>query len=630
MCGFLGEFGSRITESRQVELHRLLNLSKSRGPDETRVYTNDETLWLGFNRLAILDTSAAGSQPMHSDSGRYTIVFNGEIYNHLDLRNRLNFRNWRGHSDTETILECIEEWGFERTLDRLDGMFALTVYDHKEKSLLCARDFAGIKPFFYGWDGKTFVFASQYDQITRHTQFRGNAIDQQVLRLYLEQHFMPAPFGLIKQTGQLEPGQWCKVSDSGIKTGYFWQFPEYAEPTVRNVKTAQEIIGSELSASVSAEMLSDVPLGAFLSGGIDSPLVCHYAAQNSNSLLKTFTIGSDSKVHDESHLAQEYADLIGTAHHCSKMSADSAFGMFDEAMACVREPMADFSIIPTYLVSRLAREHVAVALSGDGGDELFFGYERFWSIAKNIKFQGLPWILKAMVYKADKTFTKNRNINSVVLAAGQALAHRSLHSRFSRDWIERIFPDLKGVSTPHTYNSYAYKTTSDINELVQSMRKAEFYGMMQKTLRKVDLASMGVSLEVRVPFLKKRFIEAALKLDPMLSYGPNRKKQLLKDHLSNLYPQAPIDNVKRGFAVPLGKWLGDESFRRRITGTLVRNAFLDRFGVNIGGVQELIATHGPQADRKWPIFTMLALERQSLSTVPAPRVREQDFQISSL
>lgn len=270
-------------------------------------------------------------------------------------------------------------------------------------------------------------------------------------------------------------------------------------------------------------------------------------------------------------------------------------------------------------------------MSGDGGDELFFGYERFWSVAKNIKYQRLPWVLKAIAYKADKLLTKNKNINGVVLAADQASAHRSLHSRFSSDWIERIFPDLKGVSTPHTYNSYVYKDTGDINKLIQLMRKAEFYGMMQKTLRKVDLASMGVSLEVRVPFLKKSFIEAALKLDPMLSYGPNQKKRLLKAHLSNLYPQAPIDNVKRGFTVPLGRWLGAEGFRRRIAETLVGDEFLGRFGGNVSAVEELIAIHGPHTDRKWPIFSLLALQRQSRSAVPSsPMVREQDFQISSM
>jgi asparagine synthase (glutamine-hydrolysing) len=630
MCGFLGQFGGRINGDVQDDLIRLLHLSKSRGPDETAVYTNGKDLWMGFNRLAILDVSAGGSQPMRSHTGRYTIVFNGEIYNHLDLRDRLRFRNWRGHSDTETILSCIEEWGFETTIERLDGMFALAVYDHLEEALLCVRDFAGIKPFFYGWDDNVFVFASQYDQITRHRRFSANAIDSQVLRLYLEQHFMPAPYGLFEQTGQLEPGQWCKVSEVGLQKGFFWQFPEYTEPTVCDEQTAHELLESALSHSVSAEMLSDVPLGAFLSGGIDSPLVCHYAARNSTRPLKTFTIGSDSIVHDETHLANAYSDLIGTQHYLSTMQADPAIDLFDDAMACLREPIADLSIIPTHLVSRLARAHVTVALSGDGGDELFFGYERFWSVAKNIRFQFLPWVIKAAFYKADKVLTGCRQINGAVLAEDQAAAHRSLHSRFPGQWIDHIFPDLKDVSVPENYGTYNYQNTRNENELIQSMRKAEFYGMMQKTLRKVDLASMGVSLEVRVPFLKKTVIESVLKLDPLLSYGPNRKKQLLKSHLSKLYPTAPIDNKKRGFTVPFGKFLNSGVCRRRIMDALSGNEFRGRFHFDSGSVEELILGHSAEDDRKWPIFTMLALERFSrVDDIPNLRnVRDETRRVS--
>lgn len=608
MCGFLGQYNQGEIESSKCELSRLLCLSQSRGPDDSQIYTNEKNLWLGFNRLSILDRSEAGEQPMHSFTGRYTIVFNGEIYNHPELRKKLRFQKWRGHSDTETILQCVEEWGFKKTINALDGMFAVVIYDHLENSISGARDFAGIKPLFYGWNGNCFLFASQYDQIIRHRKFRDNEIDPQVLRLYLEQHFMPAPFGLLKQTGQLEPGQWCKVSVAGFETGYFWQFPEYVEPEVRDEKTAQEMIMSSLSESVSAEMLSDVPLGAFLSGGIDSPLICHYASKHLNRKLKTFTIGSDSKTHDESELAGQFADLIGTEHHCEMMSANSAFELFNEVMERVREPMADFSIIPTYLVSKLARKQVTVALSGDGGDELFFGYERFWSVAKNIKFQRLPWTLKAALYKSDQFLTGNKRLNSVLLSDHQSSAHRKLHNRLSNESVKCLFPDLTNVSTPPDYNTYTYADTRDPNKLIQAMRKAEFYGMMQKTLRKVDLASMSVSLEVRVPFLKKSFIETALKIDPMLSYGPNRKKQLLKNHLAAKHPKAPIDNLKRGFSIPLGKWLNEKNFQNDVAERLLKRDFVGRYGVRKSAVRQIIDEHGAGSDKKWLIFTLLALQ----------------------
>lgn len=609
MCGFLGQFGGPIDIGRQAELRSLLSLSVSRGPDESRVYSNGTDLWMGFNRLAILDTSVAGSQPMCSVSGRYTIVYNGEIYNHIELRKRLGNRSWRGHSDTETILAGIDQWGFFEILNRLDGMFAFAVYDSFEKSLYCARDFAGIKPFFYGLKDGIFVFASQYDQIVSHPAFRNESIDPEVLRLFLEQHFMPAPFGMIQKTGQLEPGQWCRVSAAGIEEGHFWRFPEYVEPDIGEQEGALELIDNELGESVGAEMLADVPLGAFLSGGIDSPLICHYAQKRSKGPLKSFTIGSNSDIHDETDDARKYSELIGTQHFNARMSGQSAFEMFDDALGCLREPMADFSIIPTYAISKLARKHVTVALSGDGGDELFFGYERFWSIAKNIKFQNWPWAVKAAIYKADKALTKNRTVNSVLLASGQAIAHRGLHSRFPSSLVGKVFPDLSTTRTPPDYNTYSYNSTTSVQRLIQSIRKAEFYGMMQKTLRKVDLASMGVSLEVRVPFLKRSFIDAALRIDPMLSYGGNKKKQLLKDLLFRKYPQAPIDNRKRGFSIPLGRWLKEPGFRKLLTDRLTNPSFGEAVGCDGAQIERLISSHGNRVDQKWPIFTLMALSR---------------------
>lgn len=623
MCGFLGQFNRQEASLPDEELSNLLALSRERGPDGSHKYTNGENLWFGFNRLAILDLSEAGTQPMHSRNGRFTIVFNGEIYNHLDLRQKLNTSIWRGHSDTETILACVEEWGFEKTIKVLDGMFALAVYDHREKTLYGTRDFAGIKPFFYGLNEKSFVFASQYDQIIKHPGFESNDLDPSVLRLYLEQHFVPAPYGIVRQTGQLQPGEWIKVSEKGVRKEFFWKFPEYEAPSVRDAKTAQMIIAEELAASVSSEMLADVPLGAFLSGGVDSPLICHYASRNSpRQKLKTFSIGSDSRVHDESQRAESYAELIGTDHRSDKMTADSAFTIFEEVMRCLREPMADFSIIPTYLVSKLARREVTVALSGDGADELFFGYERFWSVAKNIRFQRLPWLLRAALYKGDQYLSGNKNLNSVLLAAKQSAAHRGLHSRFSSDWIRRLFPDLADVSAPADYATYEYLNTGSLTKLIQSMRRAEFYGMMQKTLRKVDLASMGVSLEVRVPFLKKSFIESSLKIDPMLSYGPDQKKLLLKSHLTCLYPEIPIDNKKRGFSIPLGKWLRERNFKERIGDNLVEQDFVGRFGVDVPAVKDMLRQHDEQTDNKWPIFTLLALQnfdQNAEKTAPATK-----------
>lgn len=580
--------------------------SQKRGPDHTGYWSNQTAVQMGFNRLAILELTEAGNQPMVSPHGRYVLVFNGEIYNHLALRQQLSFKNFHGHSDTETISCCLEEWGVERTVDKLDGMFALAIYDQHSKTTTLVRDFAGIKPLFYGWDGATLVAASQYDQVVMHPAFAQQPVDEQVLKLYLQQHFIPSPFGLLKNTFQVEPGKMFQVSAEGkLSKKRYWTFPEFFQPTIVEKAEALEYIQSALEDAVKQELLSDVPLGAFLSGGIDSPLVCYYA-QKHHRPLKTFTIGSDSTVHDESEQAGLYAKLLGTDHQLARMNDSIGKDILNEALACMHEPMADFSIIPTYLMSKLARQHVTVALSGDGGDELFFGYERFWSIAKNIRYQQWPWLVKAGMYKADQWITGNKRINSVVLSHSQAQAHRGLHSRFTGEWMDKLFPELRDVTTPEAYSTYTYPNTTNEAALIQHIRKAEFYGMMQKTLRKVDLASMGNSLEVRVPFLKKSFIEASLKIDPFLGYGPARKKQLLKDLLRRQLPESPIDNIKRGFSIPLGHWIR-KNMKDQFHERLSQSSFLTKYGIAAKDVHDLLQHHQQGHDMKWPVFTLTAL-----------------------
>ena len=609
MCGFQIQYNLNSKIENLLDLELLLRRSNLRGPDESKTWQNlNCNCWMGFNRLSIQDLTEAGSQPMCSNSNRFTIVFNGEIYNHLELRKICSFKNWKGHSDTETILALVEEFGFIETVSKLDGMFAVIVYDSYENSISCARDFAGIKPFFYGWNGKVFVGASQYNQISEHPEFEKNEIDCSVLRLYLEQHYLPAPFGLLKETAQLEPGQWIKVSNTGFEKGYFWQLPDYFEPTIYNPDEAENIIQQELYSSVKSQMLSDVPLGAFLSGGIDSPLICHYASKNLNSQLNTFTVGSDSKIHNESEFAAKYARLIGTDHYLSMLNTNEIQNSFEEILGCISEPMADLSIIPTYLVSKLAKKQVTVALSGDGGDELFFGYERFWSIGKNINYQHLPYLFKAGIYGFDKYFAKKKFVNSNLLSDSQSKAHQGLHNRFSSKLIEQLFPYLKGIQLPDNYNTYEYDNCTSELELIQKMRKAEFYGMMQKTLRKVDLASMGVSLEVRVPFLSKSFIETSLKIDPFLSYGAHKKKQILKDTLFKIYPNAPIDNIKRGFSVPLGDWLRENKFSESVSNSLLDGVLSSKYGVSNIEVKNILEEHKNGIDLKWPIFTLLNLK----------------------
>jgi asparagine synthase (glutamine-hydrolysing) len=607
MCGIFGEYVVKGSLTDENIFRSLNDLAEKRGPDHAGYWEETNRCRFGFRRLSILDLSPNGHQPMISGSGRWVIVFNGEIYNFAEIKAALPQGKYiyRGHSDTEVMLNAFEEWGVEATVKKLDGMFAIALYDKLSGDLYLVRDFAGIKPLFYGFNGSHVVFASQYDQVTRHPRFKDEPVKPEILKSYLQRHYMAAPHGIVNNTWQLRPGEILKIDTTGKLASFtYWTLPD---PEIRYTEEngAIDFLAHTLNDSVKSEMIADVPVGTFLSGGIDSPLVTYYARENTSGKLKSFSIGSDSPVHDESRDASAYADLIGVDFHLQKMDAAAASSIINKVTSAIKEPFADFSIIPTYLVSKLAREDVTVALSGDGGDELFYGYERFWSIARNRRYSFIPKAARYAVYGADKLLFKNRHVNSNWLQ-GPGVAHQQLHSRFSEKAIFDIFPELGVVSAP-TVDVYQYGNGEKEIDLLIAMQKAEFYDMMQKTLRKVDLASMAVSLEVRVPFLKKSFIEASLKVDPFLSYGFGKKKSILKKLLRANLPEAPVNETKKGFTIPLAKWIREElrsSFEER----LLDSGFIHAFGIPDIKLEKMLRQHNSgQANHKWPLFTLYSL-----------------------
>ncbi len=606
MCGIIGEVCFNAVLTDRDQFISLRKLGAARGPDDQGYETDNRRYQFGFNRLAILDLSQQGHQPMYSPSRRYVVVFNGEIYNHQLLRDKIaDAHLWKGSSDTESLVAALERFGVRKTIEMLDGMFAIAIYDTETSTTYLVRDFAGIKPLHFGFKDGRLLFASQYDQISKHPQFATSEIDPSVLKTYLMFHYIPAPLGLLHHTHQVRPGEIVTFDRHGNKKSErYWELPVDVKPTICDKTEALEFIDQHLELAVQDELHADVPLGSFLSGGIDSPLITHYARQHSSREFKSFSIGSDSSIHDESTLARQYADAIGVDFHLSMMDSTRAKNIFFDALDTLREPFADFSIIPTYLVSHTTRSDLTVALSGDGGDELFFGYERFYSVLQNLKFRKIPKQLRYLAYGTSKLIDGNRTVNSNLLAERLSDAHKGLHSRMSEFQVDALFPHLKGVTLPKAFDAYNYPDSSDPLEMLCHMRKAEFYGMMQKTLTKVDRASMGVSLEVRVPFLKKSFIEASLQVDPMLSYGSKMKKELLKELLRRKIPSAPIDNTKRGFTVPLGKWIRED----------LRPDFeqlpqmLAPFQPDTQQLDRLIRIHmDGKSDRKWPLFTLYSL-----------------------
>ncbi len=433
MCRIFGEFSFTGHLSAYDHFKWTNSLSKKGGPDSTRFW-EDTKCRMGFNRLAIIDVSENGSQPVVSPGGRFVMVFNGEVYNYKALQKKYGIYDsaLRSTADKEVLSHLLELLPVESFAGVLDGMFAMAVWDRLDGVLHLIRDFAGIKPLHYGLNDSGVVFASQFNQLAHHPWFESEPVDAQVLTGYLRRHYMAAPYGLYRNTFQVLPGEVVTIKSRGevIKHRY-WEFPKFHQSTVIDENEALEFISNELQKAVKDQLMADVPLGAFLSGGIDSPLVCKYAGQQLSSPLKTFTIGSDSEKHDESIQALEYARILGADAHLEKMDSAYASAILEEVMGALTEPFADFSIIPTFLVSKLAKQKVTVALSGDGGDELFYGYERFWSVAKNIRYQSLPYWLKYLLYGADKVLTHSTHINSGVLSASQGLAHQGLHSRTS-------------------------------------------------------------------------------------------------------------------------------------------------------------------------------------------------------
>lgn len=608
MCRIIGELSFTQQLTPFDEFKALTALSKAGGPDSTG-YWEDGYCRLGFNRLAILDLSANGNQPVLSPSGRYAMVFNGEIYNYQQLRQKygIDASSLRSSSDTEVIVQLLDRIALDELVNELDGMFAIAVWDTLLKQLSLIRDFAGIKPLHFGVNGLGVVFASQYNQVARHGWFCNSGINSAVLASYLKRHYIPAPNGLLIGTHQVAPGEMVVIGmDGAIQRKDYWRLPSFFKPSVVNRHEAIDYVSHHLEEAVKAQLMADVPLGAFLSGGVDSPLVCKYAQKNINGRLKTFTIGSDSLKHDETEMARGFARSLGSDACFERMDSRYAADILDSAMKTLTEPFADFSILPTFLVCQLARRHVTVALSGDGGDELFFGYERFWSVGKNIKYQSWPYLLKYLLYGFDRVLFDSRNINSAALVTSQGMAHQGLHSRISARDFGAIAPDLHYgnlVQAPE----YCYENESHIPNLMQRMRVSEFYDMMQKTLRKVDSASMGNSLEVRVPFLQKSFIEASLNVDGMLSYGHDNRKGVLKGLLKRLYPDVDVQQPKMGFTIPLQKWIQD-GLRQPFQEVLLDGTLNNRFGFASHALETLLVEHiSGKEDHKWVLFTVYSL-----------------------
>jgi len=556
-----------------------------RGPDANGVWCDPTVgLGLGHARLSILDLSPAGSQPMLSASGRYVIVFNGEIYNHLELREQLGGVAWRGHSDTETLLASVEAWGVEKALQAAVGMFAFALWDRIERRLILARDRVGEKPLYYGWCGETFLFGSELKALEAYPGWRRD-IDRGSLAWFMRYAYVPIPHSIYVGTRKLIPGTYLALSSTD-RAGTlpepkpYWSALTAATEERRldwSDQEAADELDRQLRRAVRGQMIADVPLGAFLSGGIDSSTVIALMQAQSPQPVKTFSIGFLEDDYNEAAHAKAVAQHLGTDHTELYVRPADALEVVPRLPSMYDEPSADASAIPTYLVAKLARQHVTVALSGDAGDELFGGYNRYsWghSIWRRIGPWPVIWrrgMAGAVILLSPDQWDRVGKLLRPILPASLRMSTigDKLHKLADVIDVDSQRELYRRLVTQHRdptsivvgANDTSIWADQQANRFVsgdfrEHMMFQDLVGYLSDDiLAKVDRAAMAVSLETRVPMLDHRVIELAWSLPLHMKIRQGQGKWLLRQVLDRYVPRALVERPKMGFSVPLDSWL---------------------------------------------------------------------------
>lgn len=580
MCGIAGYFSPESRFSRE-ELIAMTDSLSHRGPDFGGYY-EDGPCGLGHRRLSIIDLSDRANQPMVSANNRYVIIYNGEVYNFQEIGAQLKSGyadspvHFRTSSDTEVILEAFARQGTS-FLQHLNGMFAIAIYDNQEKELYLFRDRLGIKPLFYYWDGKNFAFSSELKSLKKIKKLDFE-INEKAIKEFLHLGFIPAPSTIYKNFFKLESGCWMKVSKSGLSKNRYWAPQNKLSNTlVSDKEQAMVKLSDIIMSSVQYQLKSDVPFGVFLSGGIDSSLITAQAVSLSSVKVKTFSIGFEENSHSESEYAKAVARYLNTEHHEFIVSYKDAIELIDTVLDIYDEPLADSSSIPTMMVSKLAKEYVTVTLSGEGGDELFFGYgshlwaqrlnnpmlmasrkvlsagfsklsSRYKRIAQLLNFDA-ETDLKCHIFSQEQYFFTEKEIDALLINKNQEKISLSIdndYSHFLRAQDPTSYPDSLRVKE-RKLTAMEQQALFDLNNYMQD-----------DLLTKVDRASMHFSLETRVPYLDHRLVEMVLNIHPSLKYRNGVSKYILKEILYQYIPKQLFDRPKQGFAIPLNKWLRKE------------------------------------------------------------------------
>lgn len=592
MCGIAGFVQFRPTSAVELEARarQMADQLVHRGPDDSGTWADSASgVALGFRRLSILDLSPAGHQPMCSASGRYAMIFNGEVYNFSELRRELGPLGhlFRGHSDTEVMLEAIEKWGLEAAVRRFIGMFAFALWDGRDRVLHLVRDRLGIKPLYYGFSGRVLLFASELKAIRAHPDFVPE-IDRNALTLLMRFGYIPGPHSIYRGISKLPPGSIVSFRIDGgenpalVRPHAYWSLAELAEhgerePFRRSEEEARTELDRLLRESVRWRMIADVPVGAFLSGGIDSSTVVALMQAESSRPVRTFTIGFEDQGHDEARYAAKVAAHLRTEHTELYLTPEETRSVIPKLPSLYDEPFADASQIPTYLVSALARQNVTVSLSGDGGDEIFGGYTHYmrapwlWRYMRPVPVTirrslgaslGWPSIAaynrlfgghKQLVSERSRPGTAGEQIHKFAEAFAAA-APPELHQHFVSHWRQPTELVLNGEEPPSIFTDSSRRPT--LSDLTAQMLVTDALAYLpDDILTKVDRASMAVSLEVRVPILDHRVVEFACRLPMSLKIRNGQGKWLLRQVLHRYVPSGLIERPKMGFAAPISVWL---------------------------------------------------------------------------
>lgn len=626
MCGIVGTISwkNKHTDnniSRLRNLHNALDTIQSRGPDGRCVW-QDQIADLGHLRLSVIDLSIHATQPMVSNCGRYVIVFNGEIYNFEEIKSEIgpNY-TWHSKSDTEVILAAFILFGVD-CLKKFHGMFAISIWDCIDRKLFMARDRVGVKPLYYHTSNHQFMFASRPRALFELNPQLSRLPNRQAIRYYLEAGYIPAPHSYYESIKKLPPGHYLWSDKSGIQTTCYWSLDDVKTDSSLEEKS-EDFLLNELDAlidkSIQLRMVSNVPIGAFLSGGIDSSLVVAYMKKHTNLPVKTFTIGFNNKAFDESEHAQAVANHLRTDHTCEHLNADTLLALIPQFFAEYDEPFFDYSAFPAMAVSRAARKHVTVSLSGDGGDEAFGGYHYYRILKKLSLLQRCPKIIRNSISMLIRFFPshKLRLLGRALRENGDAKTFAFMRSVI-KDHDCILSQDLcsKTKSFASLLESRSALITPQINASEKAMRLDLAYTLPDDYLQKIDIASMAFSLEAREPLLDHTILEWAAKLPLKWKIRGGVNKYLLRELAYRYVPRKILDRPKMGFGVPIATWLRG-SLRPWAEDLLSDKSSIEQLGLNYKEILRVWENHQSgkwQAHScLWAVLVLLQFDRHEKS-----------------